>query len=526
MNYIRSSVQICNRIDSNSLICRDGEIRTPDPLFPKQVRYQAAPRPVIASIHTSVVLACLRRIFTRTLLKVKSSVESLEGNKVKVIVEVTEEEFDRDLDIAFKRLAREVKLPGFRPGKAPRKVIEARIGSEYARSEAFREGLPSYYAEAVKELDVDVIAPPSIDITEGEETGPITFEAEVEVRPELEITGYESLEVEIPSPVLSESDLDEAVDRLRAGYGELVAVDRAAANGDRVKVDIAAVHEGEPVAGLTADDYTYEIGMEAVVPELDAQLTGSKAGDTLEFEAEHPAEEEEEKLQFTVTVKEVLEMELPEATDEWAVQNTEFETMEELREDYRTRLGTSRINQANAARGSRVAEAIAALVDGDDLPDAMVEHEMERRAQDLSLRLQAQGIDFEQYLQFSGQPREAVIGELQATADTAARLDLALRSIAVAENIEASDEELEVELERVSTEIGRTVEDVRAQFESVGQLSEVRWDLRKAKALDWVSERTKVVDPDGNEVSEESLELPEEPAEDDEKSEDGTQESD
>ena len=489
------------------------------------MRYQAAPRPVIASIHTSGEVVCLRRIFSPTLLRVKSSVESLEGNKVKVTVEVTVEEFDRDLDIAFKRLAQEIKLPGFRPGKAPRKVIEARIGSEYARSEAFREGLPSYYAEAVKELDVDVIAPPSIDITEGEETGPITFEAEVEVRPELEISGYEALEVEIPSPILSDADLDEAIDRLRAGYGELVVVDRVAALGDRVKIDIAAVHEGEPVAGLTADDYTYEIGMEAVVPELDEQLTGASAGDTLEFEATHPAEEEEEKLQFTVTVKEVLEMELPEATDEWAVQNTEFETMDELREDYRSRLSTSRINQASAAKGSRVAEAIAALVDGDDLPEAMVSHEMERRAQDLSLRLQAQGIDFEQYLQFSGQPREAVLGELSATADTAARLDLALRSIAVAEKIEATDDELETELERVAGEIGRTVEDVRAQFESVGQLSEVRWDLRKAKALDWVSERTKVVDPDGNEVSDESLELPEAPPED-ETSEDSTEETD
>ena len=497
MNYIRSSY------------CRDGEIRTPDPLFPKQVRYQAAPRPVIAITHTSVQFDGPRRLFSRTLGKVKSSVEALEGNKVKVIVEVTEEEFDRDLDIAFKRLAAEVKLPGFRPGKAPRKVLEARIGHGYARSEAFREGLPSYYAEAVKELDVDVIAPPSIDITEGEEAGPVIFEAEVEVRPEIEISGYEDLEVEIPSPILSDEDLEESITRLRTGYGELVAVERAAGLGDRVKVDIAATHQGEAVAGLTADDYTYEIGMEAVVPELDEQLTGAEAGAVLEFYADHPAEEEDEQLSFKVTVKEVLEMVLPEPTDEWAVQNTEFETMDELREDYRTRLGTTRINQSAAAKGSRVAEAIAALVDGEELPEAMVEHEMERRAQDLSLRLQAQGIDFEQYLQFSGQPREAVVAELQETADTAARLDLALRSIAVAQGIESSDDELETELERVAGEIGRTAEDVRAQFESVGQLSEVRWDLRKAKALDWVSERTKVVDPDGNSVSAESLELPE-----------------
>jgi trigger factor len=440
---------------------------------------------------------------------VKSTVEPLEGNKVKVSVQVEEAEFDKELDAAFRRISQQVRLPGFRPGKAPRKVLEARIGVEYAREEAFRESLPSYYAEAVKEHDVDVIAPPEIDITAGQEGGEILFDAVVEVRPSVEVGGYHDLRVEIPSPVVSEAEVDEAVDRMRAQFGELSTVEREAAAGDRVVIDIEGSHEGEPLAGLTATDYVYEVGSNAVgIAEIDEQLTGASAGDELEFDAAHPDEDEDEPLQFRIVVKEVQELVLPEADDAWAAEASEFETLAELRADFAERMGRSRRLQAAMARRQNTAEALGALIDDELVPEAMVNNEIESRAQDFAMRLQAQGMDFEQYLMMTGRSREEISEELRAAARLSAKLDLALRALASAEGIEVGDDELEAELSRVAEQVGAPTDQVRQQLTDSGNLSGVRSDLQKSKALDWLLDRVTLVDADGNAISTEDLEVP------------------
>ena len=450
-----------------------------------------------------------------TLRSVKSSVEALEGNKVKVTVEVEASEFEIDLDAAFKRLAKEIKLPGFRPGKAPRKVLEARIGGEYARQEAFREGLPSYYVEAVKEHEVDVIGPPEFDITAGQDSGAVVFDVVVEVRPSVTVSGYEALEVEIPNPQVSAADVDGALDRMRGQFGTLETVERPAEEGDRVVIDIRVIHEGEPVEGLTADDYLYQVGMGAVVPELDEQITGASAGDELIFAADHPDEEEEVQLEFTVTVKEVQATVLPEVDDEFAKANSEFETAAALRADFEERMGRVRVIQAVSARRNAVAEAVAELVPDDELPEALIALEVENRAQDLAMRLQAQGLSLNQYMQFTGTSREDMLGELRGTAVNAAKLDLALRAVAAAEGLEASETELDEEFARVSEQVNRSLEQVRSEFAAAGQLPAVRSDLEKSKALDWLVERSKPVDDEGNAIEESLLVLPEEPEHDD-----------
>lgn len=441
----------------------------------------------------------------------KSSVETLEGNKVKVIVEVEEAEFEKDLDVAFSKLAGQVKLPGFRKGKAPRKVLEAHIGQEYARDEAFREALPNYYSEAVKEHEVDVIAPPEIDITDGMESGPVSFDAVVEVRPAVEIDGYTGLEVEIPKVYVSEDDVDEAVDRMRQQFSELVTVDRAAAKGDRAVINIAAEHEGEAVPGMTADDYVYEVGSGATgIDEIDEELEGASAGDELSFSAKHPTEEEAEPLQFTITVNEIQEALLPEPTDEWVKENSEFETHDALRADYREKMEKSRKVQGHTARRNKVAETVAELVSDDDVPEAMIEGEVENRVQDMAMRLQAQGLSFEQYMQFSGQDQASMVSELRAGAKTASKLDLALRAIAERESLEVTDEEIADEFDKVADQFDRPVEEVKADLAAGGQLPAVRADLLKTKTLDWLVEQTKVVDEDGQQISPDALELPEE----------------
>lgn len=434
--------------------------------------------------------------------------EALEGNKVKVIVEVDESEFEKDLDAAFARLAKEVNMPGFRPGKVPRKVLEARIGAGYARQDAFREGLPDYYVEAVKEHEVDVIAPPSIEVTAGEEGGDITFEAEVEVRPVIELSGYLPLEVEVPAPAVSDEEIDEQIEQMLGQYGTLETVDRPAEDGDRVSIDIEAIHEGEPVAGLTAEDYLYQVGMGAVVPELDEHLLGSSAGDELSFEADHPDEDEDEPLHFSIAVKEVQATVLPEADDAWAKENSEFDTLAELRADLAERSSRSRVIQAITARRNNVAEAIAKLVEDELVPEALESMEFENRVQDMAMRLQAQGLDFDQFLQFSGQSREDLLGDMREGAAVSARLDLALRAIAAAEGLEPDDAELEVEFERVAAQVDRDVDDVREEFVSAGQLPAIRSDLAKSNALDWLVEQATLIDDQGNTVDPADLVLP------------------
>jgi trigger factor len=391
------------------------------------------------------------------------------------------------------------------------------------KPEAFREALPGYYSEAVKEHDVDVIAPPEIDITSGQEEGQVVFDAVVEVRPSIEVSGYEDLEIELPKLEVAEEDLDEAVDRMRGQFSDLESVDRAAADGDTVVINIAAVHNDEPIPGMTTDDYNYQVGSGATgIDEFDENLVGASKGDDINFTAAHPDEEEENPIEFSITVTDVQETILPEPTDEWVKDNSEFETLDELRADYRSKMERSRIAQAQQARQNKLAELISNLVEDDTVPEAMVEGEVENRIQDMAMRLQAQGISFDQYMQFSGQDRDSMLGEIRGQAAISAKLDLALRSIAAKESIEATDEELDEELQEVADRFERSVAEVRDELAEAGQLSAVRADLLKTKTLDWLSERAKLVDEDGQTVSADALEMPDEDEEDEQSEEDQT----
>jgi trigger factor len=439
----------------------------------------------------------------------KATVETLEGNKVKVSVEVDETEFESAVDDAFRRIAREVRIPGFRPGKAPRRVLEAQLGTGFAREEALRHALPEYYAQAVRDHEVDVIAPPEIDITAGEEQGSVAFDAVVEIRPELDVTGHGDLTVTITSPLVSDEEVDAQIERLRQNFAELQEVDRPARDGDNVTIDIAGWEDGEPVSGLTADDYLYEVGAGAVVPEIDARLVGAKVGDILEFDADHPDPDRDADLHLRILVKDVKEKVLPEVDDEWANEASEFETVDELREDLRKRSSTTRAVMAQMGLRNGAAHQAGELIAVDDVPEPMVAAEFEHRLQDLVLRLQAQGMDFDAYLAATGQDQEAVVAELREAAVAATRADLALRAIADAEGLEVSDDDLTAELEKLAERVEQSVDEVRLSLQEGGQLPAVRSDLRKRKALDWLVEHVRVVDEDGTEVDRADLEVPE-----------------
>ena len=426
----------------------------------------------------------------------KSTIEALEGNKVKVRVEVDEAEFEKAIDAAFKRIAKEVRLPGFRPGKAPRKILEARLGKNVGREEALREALPEYYSKAVIDNDVDVIAAPEIDVTAGADGGAVEFDAIVEVRPVITVAGYQGLRVEVPSPEVTDDEIAERIDALRGQHADLAEVNRPAIDDDHVTVDISGTHDGEELPGLTATDYDYKVGSGAVVAEIDDNLRGAKAGDILEFTAEHPDPDEGGVLEFRVLVKAVKESVLPELTDDFVAESTEFGSVDELRADTEERLAAMKRAQSRRALDDKTAEALAALVD-DDIPAALVDSEVNNRVQDMAMRLRAQGIELGQYLEMMGRSPEEFTDELREGAEQSVRVDLALRSVAAAEGLEPDDDDVETQLGAIAAQLGQGVDKIRSQLADAGQLSAMRADLRKQKAVEWLVDRVEIVDSEG-----------------------------
>ena len=444
----------------------------------------------------------------------KSTVETLDDNRVKLSVEVDEETFDVAVDAAFKRIAKEVRMPGFRPGKAPRRLLEAQFGSAVGREEALREAMPEYYAQAVIEHDVDVVAPPEIEITGGQEDGPVQFDAVVEIRPSVSAAGYDGLRVEIPNPVASAEEIDEQIDNLRRNFAELSVVERAAADEDHVTIDIEATHGDEPVPGLTTTDYDYLLGSGAVVPEIDENLRGVSAGDEVEFSADHPDPEEEEPLQFSITVKEVKEAVLPDLDDEFAKANSEFETVEDLRADMADRMNTMRIQQANMAVQQNTAEALAALVT-DEIPESMIENEINARIQDLVQRLQQQGMDVGVYLEAVGQTAETLAAEFREPAEQAVKVDLALRSVADLQGLVPDDDRIDEVIAEMAGPSGQDPDELKARLAEVGQISALRADLAKQAAMEWLTDNVELVDEHGEAIDREALEFPARGAEED-----------
>jgi trigger factor len=434
----------------------------------------------------------------------RATAEPVEGNRMRLSVEVDEAEVDKALDATVHRLAQQVRVPGFRPGHVPRRVLEARLGGPDAlRRQAISDVLPDFYAQAVADTELDPIAAPEIDLTSGDAGGPLTFDAVVEVRPSVAIPGYAGLVVTIPRPEVGEADVDAQVDRLREQSGELVPAERPAVDGDYVTIDLHGRRLGAD--DLDVEDYLYEVGSGAAVAGLDEQLRGSKAGDILEFAAAVPAGEgEAAESQMRVLVKDVKRKELPVATDEWAAEASEFETLEALRDDIRKRLVQLRTMQSQLALRERALNALVELVE-DEPPPSLVELEVRERLHDLGHRLEARRLTIEQFLEASGRDEASLLEEIRNEAAQAVRADLALRALADAEHLEVDDDELDTAISEMAEQVGTTTDELRRRLEHAGRLPAVRSDRRKAKALAWLIEQVELVDEDGEPVSRDEL---------------------
>ena len=429
-----------------------------------------------------------------------STVESVEGNKVKLHITVPADEFEKAIDAAFKKLAREVRVPGFRPGKAPRRLLEARMGTDIAREQALRDSLPEFYVDAVTEHDVDVIAPPEIEVTAGQDDGDVEFEAVVEVRPQVHLTGYDELRVELPIEPIDDAAIDDQVDRLRDRFADLTDSEDPLIDDAYATIDISGSIDGESVEGLTATDFMYRVGSDMVVPELDEQLRGTRPGAILDFGATLPerfGDRAGEDATFRVLVKEAKSKVLPELTDEWVDEASEFDTVSELRADIRTRLETMQKLQARMAARDKVLEAAAALVPI-PAPEVLVDDETRRRVEDLAHRLSHQKATLDEYLQATGQEPQAFIDDVREGAVQAVLADLALRAIVTQEAIEVSEAEIDAEIERLAERLEEKVAKVRRDLERRGVLETVRSDLARGKALEFLIEHSSVVDGEGN----------------------------
>jgi trigger factor len=434
----------------------------------------------------------------------RATTEPLEGNLVRLSVEIDEPEFDKALVDVVKTLASQIRVPGFRPGKVPRKVLEARMGGAGAlRAEALREALPDFYARAVIDSEIDPIASPEIDITSGENGGAISFDAVVQVRPTVSIPGYDGLQVTLPGILVKDEDVDRQIDRLRENDAELELVGRPAIDGDLATIDLHGNDEsGDEVVGV--DDYLYEVGSGTVTVELDEQLRGAKAGDILAFTSAAPGDEDE-VISFRVLVKDVKVKKLPEPTDEWADESSEFATLAELRADISDRVARVKLVQSQLALREKTVEAIAGLVDDGDVPEVLVDSEVNERLHDLQHRLETQKLGLGEYLQATGRTPDDLLAAVRVDAQRAVKADLALRALAEAEELVLSEDELDTEIATMAERMETTPAELRRQLDTAGRTGAVRSELRKGKALQWLLDHVELFDEEGNPMSRDDL---------------------
>ncbi len=438
----------------------------------------------------------------------QTSLEPLEGNKVRLLVTISEEEFEKSIDLAYSRFAQQMRIPGFRPGKAPRRIIEQSIPVSEARAQAIKDSLADYYVDAVGEHVIDVIAAPTIDITSGEESGDIVFTAEVEVRPEVRLTGYDELTVVLDIETASPERIEEQINSMRQRFASLEDTEEALTIGGFARLDIAATIDGEAVPALSAQDFVYEVGSGILVDELDEAVRGSRPGAELSFSStltDRFGDREGQVALFTGSVKSAQVKVLPELTDEWADENTESATVDALRTDMALRIDLVAKMQAQMSLRDRVLEELVSIVPI-EAPLPLVEREMERRLHDLAHRLEQQGMTIPMYLEAIGQSQEIFVAEVREGSTKAVLVDLGLRSIIAAEEFEASEEEFEAEVERILEQVKGSPKKARRQLEQQGVFEAVRFDIERGKALQFLVDNAKVVDAAGNTVD---LSLPE-----------------
>lgn len=425
----------------------------------------------------------------------QASATTLDNNRVKLTVEVEESAIEVAIEATAKAFANDIAVKGFRKGKAPRAMIEARIGGPLVlRAEALNAAIPDFYARAVADTLIDPIAQPSVHIVTGETEGDLVFEAEVEVRPELPLAGHRDLTVTVPAPYATDEDIDARVRALLANDATLQTVDRGIVTGDHVLLHVKANDPADPGNTIDIDDYTYEVGTNQITDGVDELIIGLKAGENLDLIGRGPGRI---PMTWNLAIKEVNEQVLPELTDEWAEENTEFATVAALRDGISEQISRMKVVEAQMSRRDATLQALGELIEEGLLPQALIDGETDSRAHELQHRLANQGLELETFLRVTNQSMEELVAMLQDDAKKSVRVDLALRALARVEGLEATDEEVDDELVTTATSMGADVDVLRENLRDSGRVIAFRAEVTKLKSSRWLYENVTYVDPTG-----------------------------
>lgn len=438
----------------------------------------------------------------------KSDVETLSPTKVRLTVEVPFDELSPSLAAAYKEIARQVRIPGFRPGKVPALVIDQRVGRAAVLEQALNDALPRFYDEAVREAELAVLGQPHVDITTFADGEPFAFVAEVEVRPEITLPDLAAFDVQLEDVQLTDEMVDAQLSLLRDRFAVLEGVERAAETGDFLLLDLTGSIDGEELEDLAGQGMSYELGSGSLgIPGIDEALVGAAEGDTVTFAApiefgEHTGKE----AQMSATVRSVKVKNMPELDDEFAQTASEFDTIDELREDTRSRLRRQRwLAIAGQARDKTV-ETVVAMVEI-PVPEGLLANEIGARRQSVDQQLEQAGMTLSDYLQMQGKSEDEFASELEADAIAAIKGQFLLESIAAAEQLGVSEAELTDQIVRLAQRQGVSPDAYAQAIMEAGQVPHVWADVLRNKALSVLVDRARLLDETGAEVDIEALRL-------------------
>ncbi|MFC4801001.1 trigger factor [Neobacillus sp. GCM10023253] len=423
--------------------------------------------------------------------------EKLEGNRGVLTIEVSADKVNEGLDAAFKKVVKQINVPGFRKGKMPRGMFEKRFGVEALYQDALDFIFPDAYMTAIDETGIEPIAQPEnvdFDLEQMGKDKDFTFKATVQVKPEVILGEYKGLEVEELDTTISEEDVQKELEALQNRHAELVVKEEGTAVlGDTVVIDFEGFVDGEAFEGGKGENYSLELGSGSFIPGFEEQLVGVAAGESKDVEVTFPEEYHAAELAgkpavFKTTVHEIKGKELPALDDEFAKDvDDEVETLDALKEKIKTRLEDSKKHEAEHNLQDTVVEKAAENAQV-ELPEVMIDNEVNRLLQDFEQRLQMQGMNLQLYYQFSGQGEEALREQMKADAEKNVRVRLTLEAIAKAENLEVSEEDVNAELEKMAGMYNMPVDNIK---KALGGTEGIKEELKYKKAIDFLVENKK-----------------------------------
>ncbi|WP_395657563.1 trigger factor [Nocardioides sp.] len=427
----------------------------------------------------------------------KSAVETLSPTRAKLTVEVPFEELKPSLDAAYKQIAQQINVPGFRRGKVPPAVIDRQVGRGAVLDQAINEVVPQKYVEALQANSLQPLAQPDIEVTKFEDNDALEFTAEVDVRPEIELPSYDGIEAQVEDTEVTDADVDEQVEALRERFATLIDVERPAADGDFVVMDLVASRDGETVPGAEVNGMSYRVGRGGMLDGLDEALTGMAAGDEKTFTSQLVGGDlVGEDVEVQVSVTQVQEQELPELDDEFAQLASEFDTLDELTADVRERLGRGkRLEQAAAARDA-VLEALLDKVEV-PLPEVVVTDELNARRGNIEQQLAYAGITMEKYLEDEKQTQEEFEADLERRVRDAVAAQFVLDEIAKREEFGIDQQELSEHMVRRAQQAGQDPQEFANHMFEHNHIPELVQEILRGKALARLVESAVVTDASG-----------------------------